>query len=84
MKKKIVAFFLMVMMLLSLCACGNKQLFDTTYKYDRAILSLPNGEVVDGKVSSWCDYADGDQLQVVINGTTYLVHSTNIVLISKS
>lgn len=84
MKKKIIAFSVIVVMLLSLCACGNKQLFDTTYKYDRAILSLPNGEIVDGRVSSWCDYADGDQIQVVINGTTYLVHSTNIVLISKN
>lgn len=60
----------------------NKQVVDLTYSYNRAILSLPNGEIVEGKVSSWTDFEDGDQIQVKINGTTYLVHSSNIVLIS--
>jgi len=69
-------------MLLTLSACGNKQLFDTTYSFDKAILSLPDGTVVEGKVSSWKDYEDGDQIQVVVNGTTYLLHSSNIALIA--
>ena len=60
----------------------NKQMVDLTYSYERAILSLPNGEVVEGKVSSWTDFEDGDQIQVKIDGKTYLVHSSNIVLIS--
>ena len=60
----------------------NKQMVDLTYSYNRAILSLPNGEVVEGKVSSWTDFEDGDQIQVKIEGKTYLVHSSNIVLIS--
>lgn len=44
--------------------------------------SLPNGEVVDGKIQSWRDYEDGDQIQVTVDGKTYLVHSTNIALIN--
>lgn len=60
----------------------NKQMVDLTYSYERAILSLPNGEVVEGKVTSWTDFEDGDQIQVRIEGKTYLVHSSNIVLIS--
>ena len=60
----------------------NKQMVDLTYSYERAILVLPNGEVVEGKVSSWTDFEDGDQIQVKIEGKTYLVHSSNIVLIS--
>ena len=39
--------------------------------------------MIEGKIDSWTDYEDGDQIQVVINGTTYLVHSTNIVLIQE-
>ena len=39
---------------------------------------LPPGSQ-PGKVESWCDY-EGDQLQVVIDGVTYLVHSSNIVM----
>lgn len=61
----------------------NKQVFDTTFSYEKAILTLPNGEIIEGKVQSWTDYADGDQIQVKINGKQYLVHSENIVLISE-
>lgn len=61
----------------------NKQIIDTTYNYDRAIISLPNGEIIDGKITSWTDYEDGDQIQVKIDGKQYLVHSSDIVLISE-
>jgi hypothetical protein len=79
-KKLIIAVMCLGATLLSGC---NKQIVDLTYKYDRAILYLPNGEVVDGKVSSWTDYADGDQIQVKIDGTSYLIHSEDVVLISE-
>ena len=51
--------------------------------YDNAILALPDGSVISGKIESWKDYDDGDQIQVKIDGTTYLVHSVNIVLIKE-
>ena len=83
MKKKIIVGLLMIGMCVPMMACSNKQVFDTTYSYERAILSLPDGTIVEGKVTSWTDYEDGDQIQVTINKKTYLVHSTNIVLISE-
>lgn len=82
--KKVLAIVLVVVLvvgLLVLVGC-NKQMVDLTYSYERAILVLPNGEVIEGKVSSWTDFEDGDQIQVKIDGKTYLVHSSNIVLIS--
>ena len=79
--KKWIAFGLILASLTVLTGC-NKQMVDLTYSYERAILSLPNGEIVEGKVSSWTDFEDGDQIQVRIDGKTYLVHSSNIVLIS--
>ena len=84
MKKKIIsviAVLLLAAVLLVLAGC-NKQMVDLTYSYERAILCLPNGEVIEGRVSSWTDFEDGDQIQVKIDGKTYLVHSSNIVLIS--
>lgn len=81
MKKKIAILLAAVSMTLALSGC-NRQVFDMTYKYDRAIVSLPNGEVIDGKVQSWRDYENSDQIQVKIDGVTYLVHSSNIVLIA--
>ena len=82
--KKIIALLLAVIVILgvALLAGCNKQMVDLTYSYERAILSLPNGEVIEGKVSSWTDFEDGDQIQVRIDGKTYLIHSSNIVLIS--
>lgn len=60
----------------------NKQLFDLTYQFDYAYVSLPDGEHVEGKVDSWTDYEDGDQLQVKIDGVTYLTHASNVVLVA--
>ena len=66
----------------TLTACGNMQMVDTTWNYNKAVISLPDGTIVEGNVESWKDYADGDQIQVKIDGVTYLVHSCDAVLIS--
>lgn len=83
MKRKLLILGLIIGAVLACTGCGNKQLFDTTYSYEKAIIYLPNGEVIEGKVDSWTDYEDGDQLQIEINGEIYLVHSSNCVLISE-
>lgn len=80
--KKILIVCLTIIFVL-LCAGCNKQIVDLNYKFDYAIIRLPNGEVVEGKVQSWTDFEDGDQIQVKIDGITYLVHSSNVVLMDK-
>jgi hypothetical protein len=70
------------MMAATIAGC-NYQVIDTTFKYDRAVIMMPDGEIVDVAVSSWKDYEDGDQIQVKgDNGVTYLVHSSNVVLVA--
>ena len=83
--KKLIALLLAVILVMGvmLLAGCNKQMVDLTYSYEYAIIGLPNGEVIEGRVSSWTDFEDGDQIQVKIDGKTYLVHSSNVVLISK-
>jgi ABC-type glycerol-3-phosphate transport system substrate-binding protein len=81
MKRIITIAVLLTLAALALAGCGNKQMFDTNYKFDRAIISLPNGEVITGEVQSWMDFEDGDQIQVKIDGKVYLVHSSNATLI---
>lgn len=77
-------FFAIILVIVCLSMTGcNKQVFDTTYAFDRAILILPNGEIVEGKVQSWTDFEDGDQIQVKIDGKQYLIHSSDIVLIKE-
>ena len=82
--KKVIALLLCIIAVWSVLVLSgcNKQMVDLTYSYEYAIIGLPNGQVVEGKVSSWTDFEDGDQIQVKIDGKTYLVHSSNIVLIS--
>ena len=82
MKKIFALTIISVLLVISLSGC-NKQIFDTTYSFDKAIISLPNGKIIEGKIDSWTDYEDGDQIQVKVNGVTYLVHSSNIVLIKE-
>lgn len=61
----------------------NYQMMDTTWSFERAIIGLPNGKTIEGEVESWLDYENSDQIQVKIDGKTYLVHSEDIVLISE-
>ena len=61
----------------------NKQIIDTNYTFNRAIINTGN-EVIEVKVKSWTDYEDGDQIQIKAeDGTVYLVHSSNITLICE-
>ena len=83
MKKRIFTIVLAALLCVSASACGNRQWYDTTYRFDYAIIKLPDGTCVEGEVQSWTDYDDGDQIQVKIDGKTYLVHSSNICLISE-
>ncbi len=78
--KKTIA--LLALLGLTLTGC-NYNMIDLEYQFDRAIIKLPNGEVVEGKVTSWRDYEDGEQLQVEIDGVLYLTSSYNCVLIKE-
>jgi hypothetical protein len=81
--KKVITILITLFLLAALCAC-NYNAIDLVYHFDRAILHLPDGEIVEGPVDSWRDYEDGDQIQVTIYGVTYLAHSTDVVLISEN
>ena len=80
--KRISLFVVLIVLAMILCGC-TYDIVDTTYNFNRAIIRLPDGEIVAGEVEAWKDYEDGDQLQVKINGTTYLTHSENVVLIKE-
>ena len=60
----------------------NRQIVDTTWVYEYAMIILPDG-IIEGEISSWRDYDVSDMVQVKFkDGTTYLTHSTNVILIS--
>lgn len=83
MKKIIFVVVLLLGIAVAMSGC-NRAVLDVHFAFDEAIVVLPDyGVVVRGPVSSWKDYEDGDQLQVTIDGVTYLTHASNVVLIDK-
>ena len=80
--KKFITIVLVTSAVLALAGC-NAQIIDTTLAFDKAIIRLPDGTVVEGKVTSWTDFQDGDQIQIKMNGKTYLTHISNAVLIRE-
>ena len=63
------------------CSAYNKQIIDLNYSYNRAIIQLANGEVVECKVDKWSDY-EGEQIQIIAeDGTVYLTSSYRCDLI---
>lgn len=83
MKKRIPVLIACVIALVAILAACNRQVVDFTFKYDRAVIQLPDGSTVAGSVDSWLDYENSDQLQVVIDGVTYLTHVSRVVLIAE-
>lgn len=58
--------------LLLLTGCGNRNIFDTNYTYDYAECYL-NGEYQKYGIKKWSDY-DGEQIQIeATDGKLYLL-----------
>lgn len=83
MKKRVISFIFTTICISGLlCGC-NQTVFDTNLTFNYAQISMPDGSVVEGKVDSWTDYDDGDQVQVKIDGVVYLTDTTRCVLMKK-
>ena len=81
--RRLMIFVVIIAIAVCLTACSNRQYYDTTFYFSKAIISLPDGTVIKGKVDSWRDFEDGDQIQIKMDGKTYLLHSSNAVLIAE-
>ena len=81
--KRIALAVMLIVMAFALCACSNRDMWDTVRTFDRAIVQLADGSVIEGKCQNWRDYENSDMMQVKVNGKTYLVHSMNCTLIAE-
>lgn len=80
--KKLIAATLLITLLATLCGCGNKDMFDTVYTYNKAIVKMPDDTSKEIQIKKWRDYEDGEQIQIEdMQGNIYLVNSVNCVLI---
>lgn len=82
MKRYSKAMIACVAMVVLLVGC-NRQIIDLNYNFKYAEICMPSGKIISGDVESWKDFEDGDQIQVTIDGKTYLTHSSNVALVSK-
>lgn len=51
-----------------------------TFHY--AYVRLGDKDVVEGYITQWRDYNNGDEIQLMIDGKYYLTHYSNVVMIS--
>lgn len=83
MKKILCLVILAAIFLTMLCGRGNRTIIDTTWRFDTAIVQRADGEH-EIPIKAWNDYENSDMIQITaLDGTVYLTHSSNIILISK-
>lgn len=73
---------LAVLILLGLGAC-NRQFFDVTWEFTKAVCKMPDGTSEEFYIKSWRDYGDSDMIQVETINFSFLTHSSNCYLKTK-
>ena len=74
-----VPIIISLILLVLLTSC-NRQILDLNYSFKYAVIDGV-GEI---EISSWTDYDESDMIQVTgKDGTTYLTHSSKVILKSK-
>lgn len=86
MKNKIIKISILVIIimlgLVVLTGCGNRDMWDTNYTYTKAITYIGD-ERIELEIKQWRDY-DGEQIQIIAkDGKTYLVSTNNTILINE-
>lgn len=82
--KKIIISLLVSLLVVGVSGCGNKDMVDTVYSYDYALVTFPDGGCKKLEIKKWRDYEDGEQIQITAtDGTVYLVNSFNCVLVKE-
>ena len=82
--KKVLVILLILVVFVTFVACSNKDIVDTVFAYDYAIISLPDGTSKTVEIKQWRDYEDGDQIQIkATDGTVYLLHFEDCVLVKE-
>ena len=88
MMKKLLVATLLLVLCFGLCGCipvksGNrviegKDVQTFTYGYIR----LGDKDIVEGYITQWRDYDEGDEVQLLINGKYYLTHYSCVVMVA--
>jgi major membrane immunogen (membrane-anchored lipoprotein) len=80
MKKKLFLGLLLTSTLL--VGCGNRQVFDTSWSFTKAIIVIGD-EKIEVEVDSWKDYDDTTVQIKTKDGKVYLTDIKNVLLMSE-
>lgn len=83
MKKIFLVVMALIAVVLVCCGCGNRQIFDNTFRFNKAVIRMPDGSCIRGTIENWIDFESGDEIQIKIDGKTYLTHYSNVVMIAE-
>lgn len=81
MKKKLIVLTLLLFTSLFV-GCGNRQIFDTAWKFEKAIIIIGNKEL-EIEVDSWKDYDDTTIQIKTKDGKIYLTDVKNVLMIKE-
>lgn len=80
-KLKLITMSILLVLLTTLLSGCNKDIMQMNFKFEKVIIKLPNGEIVEGEVEEWTTYDAKDMVKVKIKGgKMYLGNSENIIL----
>ena len=82
-KKVILLVLVLILSVFILSSCGNRQVgIDTNQNFNKAYVNL-GGEWQLISVKAWQDFKQGAEVQIIASdGTVYLTHYSNMVLVS--
>ena len=82
--KIVILVVLAIVTMFVVSSCGNRQVgIDTNQSFSRAWVKLGNN-MVEMHIKAWRDFREGDEIQITAeDGTVYLTHYSNVVLMSK-
>lgn len=71
----------MIGMSLLFSGCGNMDIIDYHWTFNRARIKVNDEKWEEVKVKNWHDYDGSDMIAVETEGKVYVTHSANVILI---
>lgn len=85
MKKLVSVLVLALLLTCTGCNYVGYDIVDTNYHFDKAIIRMPDNSTIEVEIKKWADSENGEQITITAtDGTRYLVHSANVVLIEEN
>ena len=84
-KAAIILLIITMILCFTGCSFQGYDWIDTNYHFNKAIIKMPDGEIITVEIAQWANTADGEQLTITgKDGKRYLVSSINCILVEDT